>query len=131
MIIVFDFAFTALSGFISVAFKLLSGAACSFHVVIIISSSCSFMISINEHIHEYIASFFAKIQVEVIFLEPNNPGNKELPDFKDLNDRIIAQPSQSPRLVIKTNLDTKNVTDKNPYTDRISSEGFNEYFEES
>ncbi|KRF61012.1 hypothetical protein ASG99_08785 [Bacillus sp. Soil768D1] len=64
-------------------------------------------------------------------MEPNNPGNKELPDFKDLNDRIIAQPSQSPRLVIKTNLDAKNVTDKNPYTDRISSEGFNEYFEES
>lgn len=89
------------------------------------------MISINEHIHEYIASFFPKIQVEVIFLEPNNPGNKELPDFKDLNDRIIAQSSQSPRLVIKTNLDTKNVTDKNPYTDRISSEGFEEYFEES
>ncbi|MFE0505448.1 hypothetical protein ACWF7H_18655 [Peribacillus butanolivorans] len=64
-------------------------------------------------------------------MEPNNPGNKELPDFKDLNDRIIAQSSQSPRLVIKTNLDTKNVTDKNPYTDRISSEGFEDYFEES
>ncbi|MDQ7860858.1 hypothetical protein RCO48_06745 [Peribacillus frigoritolerans] len=57
-------------------------------------------------------------------MEPNKPGNKNVPDFKELNDRIIREASQSPRLVIKTNLDTKNVNDENPYKDRINSEGF-------
>ncbi|PEF38323.1 hypothetical protein CON84_12135 [Bacillus sp. AFS094228] len=68
--------------------------------------------------------------MEVVFLEPNKPGNKNVPDFKELNDRIIREASQSPRLVIKTNLDAKNVNDENPYTDRINSEGFSDFFEE-
>ncbi|MBR8645534.1 hypothetical protein KEH51_19775 [[Brevibacterium] frigoritolerans] len=44
-----------------------------------------------------------------------------------MNDRIIREASQSPRLVIKTNLDAKNVNDENPYTDRINSEGFSDF----
>ncbi|MES1039891.1 MULTISPECIES: hypothetical protein [Peribacillus] len=63
-------------------------------------------------------------------MEPNRPGNRNVPDFKELNDRIIREASQSPRLVIKTNLDAKNVKDENPYTDRINSEGFADFFEE-
>ncbi|MBD1381656.1 hypothetical protein [Metabacillus arenae] len=34
--------------------------------------------------------------------------NKNMPDFKQLSDRIIAEPSTSPQLVIKTNLDNRN-----------------------
>ncbi|WP_434500510.1 hypothetical protein [Peribacillus frigoritolerans] len=63
-------------------------------------------------------------------MEPNKPGNKNVPDFKELNDRIIREASQSPRLVIKTNLDAKNVNDENPYSDRINSERFSDFFEE-
>jgi len=48
-------------------------------------------------------------------MEPRQPGNKNLPDFKELKDRIIAEPSESPRLVIKTNLDTDSVKEENPY----------------
>ncbi|MGE7184290.1 hypothetical protein ACQKKK_09860 [Peribacillus sp. NPDC006672] len=66
----------------------------------------------------------------MVLLEPNKPGNKNAPDFKELNDRIIREPSQSPRLVIKTNLDTKSVNDENPYSERINSEGFADFFEE-
>ncbi|PLT35062.1 hypothetical protein [Bacillus sp. V5-8f] len=51
-------------------------------------------------------------------MEPRQPGNKKLPDFKELNDRIIAEPSGSPRLVIQTNLDVENVEDENPYFER-------------
>jgi hypothetical protein len=74
---------------------------------------------------------FVKILWEVFILEPNKPGSKDSPDFKELNDRIIAPPSQSPRLVIETNLDSKNVKEENPYTDRINSDGFEEFFEET
>lgn len=49
-------------------------------------------------------------------MEPRQPGNKNMPDFKELNDRIIAESSESPRLVIKTNLDEDNVKTENPYT---------------
>jgi hypothetical protein len=52
-------------------------------------------------------------------------GKKELPDFKQLDDRIIAEPSQGPFFEVKTNLD-KPVTDDNPY---ISSETSNEEIE--
>ena len=35
-------------------------------------------------------------------IEPQQPGNKNLPDFKELNDRVIAERSTSePVLVIK------------------------------
>jgi hypothetical protein len=40
---------------------------------------------------------------------------KTLPDFQQLNDRIIAEPSDEPKVVIKTNLDPKQVTEENPY----------------
>ncbi|WP_434218697.1 hypothetical protein [Peribacillus simplex] len=66
----------------------------------------------------------------MVLLEPNKPGNKNAPDFQELNDRIIREPSQSPRLVIKTNLDAKNVNDENPYSNRINSDGFSDFFEE-
>ncbi|OIU70341.1 hypothetical protein BHE18_11515 [Rossellomorea aquimaris] len=52
-------------------------------------------------------------------------GKKELPDFKELDDRLIAEPSQGPFFEIKTNLDTP-VTEDNPY---ISSETSNEEIE--
>ncbi|WP_232732227.1 hypothetical protein [Bacillus sp. mrc49] len=66
----------------------------------------------------------------MVFLEPNKPGKKNIPDFKEMNDRVFREASQSPRLVIGTNLDAKNVKDGNPYSDRINSEGFEDYFEE-
>lgn len=66
-------------------------------------------------------------------MELNQPGSKNLPDFKELNDRIIANPSTGPQLVIKTNLDPKDVKEENPYFESghaSNSEKFNEYFEE-
>jgi hypothetical protein len=71
--------------------------------------------------------------MEVLKMDPNQPGSKALPDFKELNDRIIANPSSSPQLVIKTNLDPKDPTEENPYVEKgkvSNSEQFNEYFEE-
>jgi hypothetical protein len=38
-----------------------------------------------------------------------------MPNFDELNDRIIAEASDSPRISIKTNLDPKNTTEENPY----------------
>jgi hypothetical protein len=52
-------------------------------------------------------------------------GKIELPDFRELDDRLIAEPSQGPFFEIKTNLD-KPVTEDNPY---ISSETSNEEIE--
>lgn len=40
---------------------------------------------------------------------------KNKPNFDELNDRLIAEASDSPSIQIKTNLDSKNVTDANPY----------------
>jgi hypothetical protein len=40
---------------------------------------------------------------------------KSLPDFDQLTDRLINEPSDEPMLVIKTNLDPKQVTEENPY----------------
>lgn len=62
-------------------------------------------------------------------LEQNKLGKKEIPDFKEMDDRIFREPSDSPRIVIETNLDAKNVKDGNPYSNRINSEGFEDYFE--
>lgn len=66
--------------------------------------------------------------------EPNQPGNKEMPDFDKLNDRIIAeQRSSSPTLVIKTNLDPKDSTENNPYLEngkQTNEEEFRDYFED-
>jgi hypothetical protein len=57
---------------------------------------------------------------------------KDMPDFKQLEDRVIAEPSPEPMLVIKTNLDPKNVTEENPYLkdQPIDEKEFREYFEE-
>ncbi|XHU83226.1 hypothetical protein GW626_11735 [Peribacillus muralis] len=67
--------------------------------------------------------------MEVVLLEQNKLGKKEIPDFKEMDDRIFREPSDSPRIVIETNLDAKNVKDGNPYSNRINSEGFEDYFE--
>ncbi|EZP75862.1 hypothetical protein H839_11334 [Parageobacillus genomosp. 1] len=40
---------------------------------------------------------------------------KNLPNFKQLADRLINEPSDEPMLVIKTNLDPKHVTEENSY----------------
>ena len=48
-------------------------------------------------------------------MEPRQPGNKKMPDFDQLNDRIILESTPTPMIVIKTNLDPKNVTENNPY----------------
>lgn len=60
-------------------------------------------------------------------------GNQSLPDFKELNDRIIAEASDEPILVIKTNLDPKNATEENPYykESETNEEEFTSFFEES
>lgn len=47
--------------------------------------------------------------------EPQQPGNNKLPDFKNLNDRMIAETPKGPFLAIKTNLDPKDATEDNPY----------------
>ena len=66
--------------------------------------------------------------------EPKQPGNKELPDFNELNDRLIAERRTSgPTLVIKTNLDPKDSTIDNPYfqnDNKTDTEAFSDYFEE-
>lgn len=49
----------------------------------------------------------------VFFMEKKN--SNQLPDFDDLNDRVIAEAPPSPTLVIKTNLDAKSVVEENPY----------------
>lgn len=49
-------------------------------------------------------------------------GNKEMPDFKELNVRIIAEEPKGPFFAIKTNIDTQGVKD-NPYaTEKASPE---------
>jgi hypothetical protein len=50
-------------------------------------------------------------------MEPRQPGNKKIADFDQLNDRIILESTPTPMIVIKTNLDPKNVTENNPYYD--------------
>ncbi|MDR6997859.1 hypothetical protein [Neobacillus niacini] len=47
-----------------------------------------------------------------------------------MNDRIIAESPSQPILVIKTNLDSKNVTDENPYYQGENNKKFKEFFDE-
>lgn len=66
-------------------------------------------------------------------MEPNKPGSKQLPDFKELDDRIIAEATSKPMLVIKTNLDPTDSTEDNPYYRNMGltdTEQFRNYFEE-
>jgi len=66
--------------------------------------------------------------------DPIQPGNKNLPDFKELNDRIIANHGTAgPSIVIKTNLDPKDSTVNNPYVqneDKSENQTFRDFFEE-
>ncbi|MBO9129159.1 hypothetical protein [Bacillus sp. 165] len=65
-------------------------------------------------------------------MEGKQPGNKNMPDFKELNDRIIAEPSTSPSLVIKTNADPESAVEDNPYAqgvDQANLEKLKGFFE--
>lgn len=65
--------------------------------------------------------------------EPNKPGNERMPDFKELDDRMIAEKPKGPMLVIKTNLDPDNPTEDNPYyenKEQTDKAKFEEYFSE-
>jgi hypothetical protein len=75
----------------------------------------------------------ASYKMEVLKMENKQPGNKNLPDFKEMTDRVMAEPANGPQLVIKTNLDPSDATEDNPYfkNDQITdSEQFKEYFKE-
>jgi hypothetical protein len=66
-------------------------------------------------------------------MEPRKPGSKKMPDFNELEDRLIANATPKPTLVIKTNLDPKDSTVDNPYyrnTELTDTERFRDYFEE-
>lgn len=66
-------------------------------------------------------------------MEPRKPGNEKMPDFDQLEDRMIAESPSGPMLVIKTNLDPKDVTENNPYyhNEKIKDpKEFKDYFEE-
>lgn len=54
----------------------------------------------------------------------------DLPDFNELNDRVIAEPSASPSLVIKTNLDSENINKDNPYSTNNRSSEFKNFFKD-
>jgi hypothetical protein len=63
----------------------------------------------------------------------NKKGNEKMPDFDKLSDRMIVEPSDSPFLVVKTNLDSKDVTEDNPYYNKDNKEAsdtFKQYFEQ-
>jgi hypothetical protein len=63
-------------------------------------------------------------------MDRENIGNNNLPDFKQLNDRLIAEPTSEPFLVIKTNLDSENPSVENPYYQNKTSneKELNDYF---
>ena len=66
-------------------------------------------------------------------MEPRQPGNKKMPDFDQLNDRIILESTPTPMIVIKTNLDPKNGIENNPYYqdgDVKNPKAVKNYFEE-
>lgn len=66
-------------------------------------------------------------------MEPRNPGNKSMPDFDSLDDRMIVERSVEPTLVIKTNLDPKDPSEGNPYfqnSDGKNSKSLKDFFEE-
>jgi hypothetical protein len=66
-------------------------------------------------------------------MEPKQPGSKSLPNFKEMTDRVHANPGTGPQLVIKTNLDPSEVTEENPYVQSeqpTDPEEFRNYFKE-
>jgi hypothetical protein len=60
-------------------------------------------------------------------------GNKDMPDFNELNDRVIAEEPKGPFFAIKTNLDIQGVKD-NPYAAEKASpeqeERLQQFFED-
>lgn len=65
-------------------------------------------------------------------MEPTKPGSNKLPDFDQLNDRMIAEPTEQPMLVIRTNLDPIDSTEDNPYyknKQETNTKKFRDYFE--
>lgn len=65
-------------------------------------------------------------------MEPKQPGNKKMPDFNQLTDRMIADSPSEPMLVIKTNLDPKGAAGNNPYYrngEVKNAKAFKNYFE--
>jgi ribosomal 30S subunit maturation factor RimM len=67
-------------------------------------------------------------------MESKKPGNNHILDFREANDRIIANANTGPNLVIKTNLDPKDVSENNPYFSKVETkdaQALKEYFEES
>jgi hypothetical protein len=66
-------------------------------------------------------------------MEPKQHGNKQMPDFDQLSDRMIAESPSEPMVVIKTNLDPKDGTKNNPYYQNgkvKNPKEFKNYFEE-
>lgn len=66
-------------------------------------------------------------------MEPRKPGSDKLPDFEQLEDRVIANHTEAPMLVIKTNLDPEDSTVDNPYyknKDLTDTKEFRDYFNE-
>lgn len=59
-------------------------------------------------------------------------GNENLPDFKELSDRVLGDRPSERMLVIKTNLDPSDSTEDNPYLQEKpkDAESFKEFFEE-
>ena len=66
-------------------------------------------------------------------LKEEDKVNKDMPDFKQLNDRVIAEEPKGPFLAIKTNMDTAGVKD-NPYAsenaDPEQDEKLQQFFED-
>ncbi|RFU71067.1 hypothetical protein D0469_03780 [Peribacillus saganii] len=66
-------------------------------------------------------------------MEPQKPGNPNMPDFKEMEDRVMAPRNAQPTLVIKTNLDPENPEEFNPYaqnSNKAEKDQFDNFFEE-
>lgn len=65
-------------------------------------------------------------------MDQKKSDNEKMPDFEELTDRVIAEPTDSPFLVMKTNLDPENSTEENPYFKegkQTNTKAFRDYFE--
>jgi hypothetical protein len=60
---------------------------------------------------------------------------EEYPDFKELNDRVIAEAPEGPFISITTNLDSEDPLNENPYlstkTSEREKEKLRKYFDET
>ncbi|MDE5413525.1 hypothetical protein [Alkalihalobacterium chitinilyticum] len=66
-------------------------------------------------------------------MDKDKQGSQNMPDFDKLSDRMIAEPTDSPTFVMKTNLDPKDPTEDNPYfneKNKQQTEEFCDYFGE-